>query len=85
MNITLESGDYGSYLLVAGDGRDVLIQTDGDFPGVASSFGWVPCPCGRTDGTVNCPHKAASAMIAEAAQYLDDHVGESVEDPGYFG
>jgi hypothetical protein len=85
MNITLESGDYGTYVLGADDGREILIQTDWDFPGVASTFGWSPCECGRTDGTVDCPHRAASAMIAEAAQYLDDHVGESVDDPGYFG
>lgn len=84
MNITLESGDFGSYLLVADEGREVLIQTDRDFPGIASTFGWCPCECGATDGTVDCPHRAASAMIAEAAQYLDDHLGESVDDPGYF-
>jgi hypothetical protein len=85
MSITLQNGDFGTYLLVADDGEDILIQTDWDFPGVASTFGWRPCHCGTTDGTVDCPHKTASAMIAEAAEYLDDHVGESVEDPGYFG
>ena len=84
MNITLESGDCGTYLLVADDGEEILIQTDWDFPGIASTFGWSPCHCGATDGTVDCPHKTASAMISEAAQYLDDHVGESVADPGYF-
>lgn len=84
MNITLESGDFGTYLLVADDGAEVLVQTDWDFPGVASTFGWCPCHCGTTDGTVDCPHNTASEMIAAAA-YLDDHVGESVEDPGYFG
>jgi hypothetical protein len=84
MSITLQSGDYGTYLLVADDGEEILIQTDWDFPGVAIAFGWRPCHCG-TDGTVDCPHKTASTMIAEATEYLDDHVGVSVEDPGYFG
>lgn len=84
MNITLESGDCGMYLLVADDGEEILIQTDWDFPGIASSFGWCPCHCGATDGTVDCPHKTASAMISEAAEYLDDHIGDSVADPGYF-
>ena len=49
MKITLERGDYGFlYLLVAEDGREILIQSDWDYPGTASTFGWVPCECGRT-------------------------------------
>lgn len=36
--------------IVAEDGRDHLVQTDWDYPGVASSFGWSTrnvqkCPC----------------------------------------
>ena len=85
MNIDLQSGDFGAYLLVADDGREVLIQSDWDFPSIASTFGWVPCECGHTDGTVDCLHKTTSIMIAEAAEYLGDYVGETVEDPGYFG
>jgi len=84
MLITLHSGDHCTYLLVAEDGRNFLIQTDWDFPGIASTFGWRPCHCGRTDGTVNCAHRTASEMISEAAEFLDEHLGESVEDPGYF-
>lgn len=84
MKITLEEGDFGTYRLEAEDGRDLLIQTDFDFPGIAATFGWIPCPCGHTDGTVDCAHKTASAMIAEARAFLDANLGESVEDPGYF-
>ena len=84
MKITLERGDFSTYLIVAEDGRDILIQTDFDYPGIASTFGWSPCDCGATDGTVDCGHKAASQMIAEAQMFLDDNIGESVEDPGYF-
>jgi hypothetical protein len=85
MKITLERGDFGfTYLLVAEDGRDILIQSDWDYPGTATTFGWRACECGATDGTVNCPHKTASEMIADAQAYLDEHIGESVEDPGYF-
>jgi len=85
----LEAGhDYGApgcYVLVNEDtGEDLLVQTDWDYPGVASSFGYVPCACDETDGTVDCAHKTASEMIVAAARYLDDHTGESVEDPGYF-
>ena len=85
MNISLQSCDFGTYLLVADEGREILIQADWDFPGVASTFGWVPCECGHTDGTVACAHKTASRMIVDAAEYLEDHVGDCVEDPGYFG
>ena len=42
MKITLQSGDFGSYLLVGDDGQNRLIQTDWDFPGIASTFGWSP-------------------------------------------
>lgn len=85
MKITLQSGDFGwDYVIEAEDGRDVLIQTDWDYPGTASTFGFVPCDCGETDGTIDCKHKTASDMIAAAAEYLDDHIGDTVEDPGYF-
>lgn len=55
----------------------VLIQTDWDYPGVASRMGWSPChPC--TDGTVNCTEcgKTASDMIAEAFEYIEEREGE---------
>lgn len=64
--------------------QTVLVQVDWDFPPLASNFGFVPCACGETDGTVNCPHKTASEMITEAAEYLDECEGQIVEDPGYF-
>ena len=83
--ITLEAGNFGTYLISTENGKNILIQTDWDYAGVASTFGWVPCDkCGDTDGTVDCKHKTASQMIAEAQQYLDDHIGDTVEDPGYF-
>jgi hypothetical protein len=82
--ITLLDGDFGTFILEADDGRDVLIQTDWDYPGVASIFGWSPCSCGRTDGTVDCPHRTASEMIAEAGEFLGAHIGDTAEDPGYF-
>lgn len=85
MMVTLSRGQGGLYyLLTAEDGRDVIFQTDWEYPGLASSFGFVPCECGATDGTVGCPHRSASDMISAAADYLDEHDGEAVEDPGYF-
>ena len=64
----------------------VLVQTDWDYTGVASTFGWVPCrKCRATDGTVDCEHRTASEMIADARAYLDRIAGRKfVEDPGYF-
>jgi len=47
---------------------DILIQTDTDYPSIASMFGW--------DGE--------ESDIAEAQEYLDDNDGMIVEDPGYF-
>ena len=38
--ITLEQGDCGAYLIVSDDGRDLLVQIDYDFPGLAQTFGW---------------------------------------------
>ena len=84
MRITLLEADCGTFLLRAEDGRDVLVQTDWDFPGVASTFGWSPCPCGSADGTVDCDHRTADEMIASAGEFLRAHSGDTTDDPGYF-
>jgi len=85
MTVKLERGDFGTYLIVAEDGRDIQVQTDWDFPGTASTFGWQPCH-NSTDGTVTCPDcgKTATEMITEAADFLDDNIGAEADDPGYF-
>jgi hypothetical protein len=96
--IDLLRGSFGTYILAKSDGSDdLLVQTDYDYPGVASTFGWDirasrgasgwdSCPHDGTDGTVACPFcgRTASAFINDAGDYLDDHIGASVEDPGYF-
>lgn len=56
--------------LTASDGRDILLQTDWDYPSIASNLGFslkslqvsqrgyyglTPCDHGGTDGTVDCP------------------------------
>lgn len=58
----------------------ILIQSDWDYPGVASRTGFVPCSCGATDGTVDCPHRTASDMISAAYDWLRDRDGESFPD-----
>ena len=40
--IALESGPHGAYLLRSSTGKTLLIQTDWDYPGIATSFGWSP-------------------------------------------
>ena len=84
--------------IVADDGRSVLIQTDWDYPGTASSFGWVigdvaedddispRCDHPGTDGTVDCPRcgLAVDVFLTAAADWLQDHDGVTAEDPGYF-
>lgn len=67
------------------ENQTVLVDTDWDYPGLASSLGYVPCPdCGDTDGTVDCAHRTADEMITAAADFLKEHLGEVFEDPGYF-
>ena len=66
------------------NGRTVYIQDDWSRPGLASMFGWIPCKCGETDGTVQCKHKTVDEMIEDATSYLDNHQGEEIDDPGYF-
>lgn len=84
MKIRLERGPAGSYVVRADSGASILVQVDWDFAGLAGAFGWVPCVCGETDGTVDCPHRMVGEMLSEAREYLDRCLGETVEDPGYF-
>lgn len=86
--------------IVADDGRNILVQYDTDACGVASSFGWSPscmpapsrkdrgwmCYHAHTNGTVDCPDcdTKASAFLRDALLFIEEHDGESVDDPGYF-
>lgn len=95
--ITLETADrLGWPIIRNADGRDILVQTDWDYPGVASSFGWSlratqygnadPCDHAETDGTITCPDcgTPAGSFIADAGAWLADHAGATADDPGYF-
>lgn len=84
MTITLWDGPYRSFLLVADSGASRLVQWDWDFPLVAGAFGWEPCSCGSTDGTIDCEHRTVRDMIWDAYEYLASRIGETIEDPGYF-
>lgn len=100
-DITLESGRYGwDYFIVHDDGREILIQSDWDYPATASTFGWSSAcnynedgeydggGCG-TDGTVDCgpgcrKPHTATEHIQNAGDFLDEHIGARASDPGYF-
>jgi hypothetical protein len=57
-----------------------FVQTDWGYPGLASSLGWRPCEhCTYTDGTVDCDHNKASAMIASAFDWLYERDGETFD------
>jgi len=71
MTVTLEVGPWFTFVLRAETGETRLIQHDGDFIGVARSFGWVGEECDRMT--------AASSAV----EFLRLHVGETIEDPGY--
>ena len=87
------------------DCRTVLVQTDWDYPGLASNLGWSTrnvqsdpkprhwqtgeefvCEHDSTDGTVKCEScgVTVSEFIESAREFLDEHLGEEFEDPGYF-
>jgi hypothetical protein len=84
MTITFHEGDCGTFLLVAGSGRTRLVWLDWDFPSLAATFGWTPCTCGATDGTIDCDHRTVEEMITEAHEFLRAHAGDTADDPGYF-
>ena len=86
--------------IVADDGRDILIQSDRDWPGVAETFGWSMrsvqflyadghdngCHHAYTDGSLNCGcGVSVHEFIRAAGEYLDGADGATADDPGYFG
>ena len=82
--------------IVDESGRSILIQTDFDYPAAATAFGWSVrqvqrcpedglCDHEHTDGTIDCPcGVTALDFISAAGDWLRDHDGETVDDPGYF-
>ena len=57
----------------------LFVQSDWDYAGLASMLGWTPCPCGHTDGTVDCGHRKVGDMLAEAFDYLSERDGQEFE------
>ena len=95
MRITLRSLKGAPGYIVTGNGQSLTVQTDWDFPGIARIFGWnirdvqfdgMDCAHESTDGTVTCRQcgQTPTNFIHVASNYLDDHIGTTAEDPGYF-
>jgi hypothetical protein len=90
--------ETGVYL--TDDDHSMLVQTDWDFPSLASAFGWSmrnvqsedvahatsPCRHSSTDGTITCGDCKLTAgdFINSAREWLDENIGKIVEDCGYF-
>jgi len=81
-----DSAPTGFLIRNTRNAKTVLVQTDYDYPGVASNLGWSGTCCGATDGTVDCKthQKTATEMIASAYDWIVEHEGDEFEDPGYF-
>ena len=72
--VRLEQGDFGTYLIVnCATSEDILIQSDTDFPSLAVDFG------------LAIEEPLTIESIGKAIDYLDDHIGTTIADPGYFG
>jgi len=89
MKIRLTEPDgMGCVIVKAENSQELFIQSDWDFAGIASTFGWPGCRCGSrgTDGTIDCPDcgKPAHALITDAIHWIDNNWGLTVQDPGYF-
>lgn len=92
MRISLTTGPCGYPMIEAEDGREVLVQVDYDYPGVASAFGWSVAMVGEgcehsgTDGTVDCRDCGTTAVgfIAAASEWMSENDGATVDDPGWF-
>lgn len=79
MRVTLKDGPFWTFVIETENGESRLIQSDWEFPSAAIAFGWSPCFCGYTDGTVDCNHKTTIQMIWEAFDFLDQNVGKIVQ------
>lgn len=98
MQITLDSNPSDApccIKIIADNGQDKLIQSDWDWPSIASTFGFSltlvqrrnkECDHSGTDGTIRCPECGIQPgeFIQAAREWMDNNDGAQAEDPGYF-
>jgi hypothetical protein len=89
MKVILEQGPenspnfcFGLYVEETGECLE-FIQSDWGYAGLATSLGWCPCECGRTDGTIDCAHRSVSEMLSEAFDYLAERDGQAFDLSDY--
>lgn len=70
---------FGLYDVDGQGGCIEFVENDWCYPSLASSFGFVPCACGATDGTVDCEHKTKTEMMSAAYDFLYAKDGEILE------
>ena len=89
-SFTISQGDeLFTYDLTHSDGRIVKVETDWQFPAIASLLGWNPCMnCQQdcryeTDGTIGCVALSAFDHILDAQIYLDRCIGQHIPDTNH--
>ena len=70
-----DEGDYST----RDDDSTILFDSDWSFPSLAGLYGYVPCPDGLSDGTVDCGHGTASEHIKRAQDWMDERLGTIVD------
>lgn len=60
-------------------------QSDWGYAPLARIFGWIPCPCGKTDGTVDCKdcNLTTHQLLANAYDYLEERLNTTIDSPYY--
>lgn len=84
-------GPFGTITLHnSKDNRKVFVQTDWDYPGIATAFGWSissvkpkDCKHESTDGTIRCDTCGTEpgVFISAAYDWLVEHEGTFSLDP----
>lgn len=80
MTYILENAWRGFNVRDTETGLILYFQSDWEYPMLAENFGaHILCDCGETDGTVDCDHTTASAMIEAAGNWLSDNDGAETD------
>lgn len=83
--VTLESMDHtGNVTIRREDGKSHTVGQEG-WCSVARYYGWQACKeCDTTDGSVDCPHHTTFDMLVSSGRFLESHVGDETDDPGWW-
>ena len=68
-------------ILLSNEGSRIRISAPAELCELASILGWVACDCGMTDGSDDCEHRTADAMLQEAVLFLNSCKDAAFELP----